>query len=177
MDEPLRSEATRSASRGGFAALATDIARRTSPRPGESDQQDKDKLAPGIRAALLVGGRCASHPGNDPLVAGVARNRPKQNRDNRHDLEDGPGHVTTATAHAQRDRDAGHKGCGEGQGAGRQRPEGGRQCLFAAYSEALEAKRQQTRVPAPQSVAWGAEFVDTYFDKLADEAVSKEASE
>jgi hypothetical protein len=46
-----------------------------------------------------------------------------------------------------------------------------------AYTEALEAKRQQARVPAAETIAWGAEFVDTYFDKLADKAVSEEAGE
>lgn len=43
-----------------------------------------------------------------------------------------------------------------------------------AYSEALEEKRRQITGQTPVTVAWGTEFVDSYFDKLADKAVSEE---
>ncbi len=46
-----------------------------------------------------------------------------------------------------------------------------------AYSEALEEKRRQITGQTPATVAWGTGFVDSYFDELADKAVSEEAEQ
>jgi hypothetical protein len=54
-------------------------------------------------------------------------------------------------------------------------PEAVGSAFSRAYSEALREKRK-TAFQGPGNVAWGADLVDTYFDKLADEAVSEEAA-